>query len=259
MPRNSERGSAAPWLVVVAVGVLVVALVVALKLIPRLNAGQKLLDGAKPAFVADRVLGDRAGINMVSNVVDLANPIVRGNGGAAGEVPKLIAFVSSKTGLTQPQVLAALQQNFPRTTALLEALPLSGVTAELPHLKAFLAKTLKVTPAQLNTALSTNFPHLAQSIAALPLVTSGWNNVPGTAGLTRFDGTTPVQSVSDVRTYFSTDVIPVLEKQRSNFETLNGTSTVNWIGPVVLGIGVVVIVYGLLMLLLTRRAERRRR
>ena len=65
-------------------------------------------------------------------------------GGAAAEVPKLVAFVSQKTGLSQAAVLAALQKNFPHTTALLETIPLSSVTTELPGLLAFLEKTLKV-------------------------------------------------------------------------------------------------------------------
>ena len=64
-------------------------------------------------------------------------------GGAAAEVPKLIAFVSQKTGLSQAAVVAALQKNFPHTTALLETIPLSSVTAELPGLLAFLEKTLQ--------------------------------------------------------------------------------------------------------------------
>jgi len=38
-------------------------------------------------------------------------------------------------------VLAALQKNFPQTTALLQAIPLS---AELPKLIAFLSTTLKL-------------------------------------------------------------------------------------------------------------------
>ena len=66
------------------------------------------------------------------------------HGGAAAEVPKLIAFVSQKTGLSQAAVVAALQKNFPHTTALLETIPLSSVTAELPGLLAFLEKTLHV-------------------------------------------------------------------------------------------------------------------
>jgi hypothetical protein len=46
-------------------------------------------------------------------------------------VPKLIAFVSQQTGLSQKAVVAALAKNFPHTLALLQAIPLSSVTAEL--------------------------------------------------------------------------------------------------------------------------------
>jgi hypothetical protein len=166
----------------------------------------------------------------------------------------LIAFVSQKTGLSQAAVVAALQKNFPHTTALLQAIPLSSVTAELPGLFAFLEKTLHVSQAQLLAALKANFPGLAQSITNLPTVTNGWNQIPNIDGSSRFDGT-PVKTVPDVRTYFSSDVIPVLETQRGNFENLVSTSTIDFVGPLVLAVGIIVIVYGLLMLLLARRLE----
>ena len=79
-------------------------------------------------------------------------------------------------------------------------------------------------------------------------MTTGWNNVPGTAGATRFDGT-PVRTVADVRDYFSNDAIAVRPSQRANFANLDSTSRVDFIGPLMLSIGIV-IVYGLLMVLL---------
>ena len=252
MPRSDGRGNAAPWFVVLLVGAVVVALVLVLNLIPRLSDGQKLLDRARPAFAAQRVAGDRAGISMVSSIVDLADPIVRDTGGASAEVPKLVAFVSSKTGLPPAKVLAALQQGYPHTAALLSALPLSAVNAEIPGLVAFLAKALKTTPAGVVAALNASFPRLSQTINALPTVVNGWDDVPGTTGLTRFSGA-PVKTVPDLRTYFSADVIPVLETQRANYASLDGTSKVNWIAPLVLIVGIVVILYGLLLVMLARR------
>ncbi len=250
-----SRGKAmASASVVVAVGVFVVALVSVLSLVPRVSNGQKLLDALRPANNAARVHGDRAGISMVSAIVDTEDPIMTPQGGAAAEVPKLIAFVSKQTGLSQAEVLAALQKNFPHTTALLQAIPLSAVTAELPGLITFLEDTLHVSQAQLLAALQANFPGLAQSITNLPTVTNGWNNVQGIDGATRFDGT-PIKTVPDVRTYFSSDVIPVLETQRGNYENLVSTSRIDFIGPLVLAVGIVVIIYGLLMLFLAWRLE----
>ncbi|MDX6398944.1 MAG: hypothetical protein QOJ43_2352 [Gaiellaceae bacterium] len=240
--------------VVLAVGVGVVALVLVLSLVPRVSDGQNLLDALRPANDAARVHGDRAGINMVSAIVDTEDPIMTPEGGGAAEVPKLLAFVSEKTGLSQAAVLAALQQSFPHTAALLQAIPLSAVTAELPDLFAFLEKSLQVSEAELLAALQANFPGLAQAITNLPAVTNGWNNVQDIAGATRFDGT-PIKTVPDVRTYFGSDVIPVLETQRANYENLVSTSRIDFIGPLVLAVGIVVIVYGLLMLLLARRLE----
>jgi hypothetical protein len=240
--------------VVLAVGVAVVALVLVLSLVPRVSNGQKLLDALRPANDAARVHGDRAGITMVSAIVDTEDPLMTSQGAAVAEVPKLIAFVSQKTGLSQAAVVAALQKNFPHTTALLQTIPLSSVTEELPGLLAFLEKTLKVSQAQLLTAMKTSFPALTQAITNLPPVTDGWDQIPGIEGFTRFDGT-PVKSVPDVGAYFGSDVIPILETQRGNYEKLVSISTIDFIGPLVLAVGIIVIIYGLLMLLLASRLE----
>jgi hypothetical protein len=252
--RSGSRPAVLHWVVVLVVGILVVAVVLGLNLIPRLSDGQKVLNGAKPAFASSRLTGARAGINIISADVDAADPIMNPKGGAAAEVPKLVAFVSQKTGLSQAAVLAALQKHFPHTLALLETIPLSSVTAELPGLLAFLEKALHLSQAQLLAALQTSFPALTQAITNLPTVTSGWNAVQGVDGATLFDGT-PVRTVPDVRTYFSSDVIPVLETQRGNYDKLVSSSRIDFIGPLVLIVGIVVIVYGLLMLLLERRRE----
>jgi uncharacterized membrane protein len=244
------------WVVVLVVGVIVVAIVLGLNLIPRLNDGQKVLNAAKPAFTAQRVAADRAGINIISHNVDMADPIVTPQGGGAAEVPALVAYIAKKEHISPAQALALAQKNFPHTTALLQAIPLSSVTAELPGLETFLEKALKVTPAQLTSALKTNFPALAQSIANLPAVTSGWESITGIGGLTRFDGT-PVRSVPDLRTYFSADLIPVLEHQRTNFDSLDGTSSVSWIAPLLLIVGIVVILFAALMIVRNRNGVSR--
>jgi hypothetical protein len=249
-----SRSGVLQWVVVLVVGVFVVTVVLGLNLIPRLNDGQKVLNAARPAFASNRLTGTRAGINIISADVDTADPIMNAQGGAAAEVPKLVAFVSQKTGLSQAQVLAALQKNFPHTTALLQTIPLSSVTTELPGLLAFLEKTLHVSQPQLIAALKANFPALAQSITNLPTVTSGWDNIQGIGGLTRFDGT-PVQTVPQLRTYFSSDLIPVLETQKSNFRSLDGTSSVNWIAPLLLIVGLVVIVFAVVMIWLNLRGR----
>ncbi len=92
--KTASRSGVLQWVVVLVVGVLVVAVVLGLHLIPRLNAGQKVLNAAKPAFATPRLAGARAGINIISKNVDVADPIMTSQGAAVAEVPKLIAFVS---------------------------------------------------------------------------------------------------------------------------------------------------------------------
>lgn len=255
--RLQRNFSTLTWSVVVLVGVLVLAIIFGLRLFPRLNGGQNLLEDARPAFTEERVAGSRAGISMVSSIVDLADPIVTREGGAAAEVPKLVAFVSQKTGLPEAKVLAALADNFPHTTALLQAIPLEDVTRELPALVSFLAESLKLSPEEVQEALGQNFPRPAQSIAALPTVSSGWQSVEGTEALTRFDGT-PARTVPAIRDYFAADVIGVLERQGGNFRRLESTwPPVDWFPWILFVIGSIVVVYGLLMVEMTRPRARR--
>ncbi len=230
------------WSVVALVAVLVLGLVVGLGLYPRLNAGQHVVDGLRPAFAPARVAGDTAAITQVSKTVDVADPIINDKGGAAAEVPKLVAFVSGKTGLPPAAVLSTLQGKFPYLTNLLVSLPLTASVNELPGLVSFLSTVLKVTPAELQTLLKTQFPALTQVIGALPQVTQGWDSVPGTESLTRFDGT-PVRTVPDVRNYFAGDVIPAVRANETNF------SRVDTYWPPVRGIPILLTVIGLLVLL----------
>ena len=245
MSRSMTRWS---WLVVAAVGLFVVVLVFALNLFGRLNAAQEVLGGLQPAFNAERVAGDRAAINEISIVVDTLDPLMTREGGASADVPKLVEFVSQKSGLTLPQVLGALQENFPHTTGLLTALPLSDVSAEIPQLVEFLSTTLKLSPDQVMAALQQNFPKLAQVITNLPKTTEGWNNVPG-AELTRFDGTV-IKTVPQIRDYFNTDVIPVVERQQGHFRALDSRGGVGFLAPLLLILGVIVMLFGLAMAVL---------
>ncbi len=251
--RINRRVGVLEGVIVLVVGLVVLTVVLALSLIPRLNDGQKVLDSSRPVFQAQRIAADQAGIDIISKDVDTADPLVTDSGTAAAEVPKLIAFVAGETGLSQKQVVAALAKNFPHTTALLQAIPLSSVTAELPQLVAFLSKTLNVTPAQLLVALKANFPAIAQAVTNLPTVTNGWDKIPGTDGMTRFDGTTPVSDVPAMRTFFKSDLIPAAAANRENFNSLDSKTNVDWIAPLLLIVAIVVILFALLMIVRSHR------
>ncbi len=254
--RTARRLVVTQWSVVVFVGAVVIAIVLGLNLIPRLNAGQKVLNAARPAFTSQRIAGDEAGISFISRDVNMADPLIAPQGGAAAEVPALVAYVAGKEHVSDAKALALLQKLFPHTTALLEAIPLTRVTSEIPHLVAFLARELKLSPSQVLAALKANFPALAEAITNLPAVTNNWYSVPGTESLTRFDGS-PVRSVPAIRTYFGSDVIPALKSQQSNFQALDGTSTVDWIAPLLLAIGIIVVLFGAFMIVRNLRGVSR--
>ncbi len=120
------------WLIVIVVGLFVLSLVFGLQHFPRLSAGQKVLDDGRHLFSDDLVVAQRNASDAVNLVVDGLDPIITEQGGAAAEVPQLITFVSQQTELSEAEVLEALQENFPHTTALLLAIPLEEVSAELP-------------------------------------------------------------------------------------------------------------------------------
>jgi hypothetical protein len=243
------------WVVVLVVGILVVAVVLSLNLIPRLTDGQKVLNAAKPAFTQQRIEGDVGGINIISQLVDTSKGIVTHSGGGAAEVPTVVAYVAHQQHISDAAALALLQKRFPHTTALLQAIPLSSVTEELPRLLSFLEKALKVTPTQLTSALSTNFPAITQAVTALPIVTGGWSQTPGVSGtLTRFNGA-PVNGVQDIRDYFKQDVIPRVAAEKSNFDSIDGTSSINWIAPLLLIVGILVILFALLMIVRARGGQ----
>ncbi|HTN23585.1 MAG TPA: hypothetical protein VL120_06325 [Solirubrobacteraceae bacterium] len=254
MKRLLSDAAARAWLVVALVGAVVVVLVIALQLIPRLTGAQKLIDDADPALTDARVAGDRVGIDFISKLVDTADPLVTAQGGGAGEVGGLIGVVSRKTGLSSAQILAVLKQEAPHTTALLQALPLSDVTAERPGLITFLAKTLKLSENDTQGALKQSFPRLWQTLLAAPPVTDGWNDIPGLNGMTRFDGTTPVKSVPEVRDYFSKDLVAAVEANRADFQKVADKGGVGYIPWLLLVVGDVVLAFGLLMA--TRAATR---
>jgi len=241
------------WIVVTVVGILVISLVFALSLFPRLRGGHNLLNDARATFNAERVVGDRTAIDMVATVIDVADPIVTPQGGAASEVPKLVAFVSQQAHLPRPVVLSMLKSKFPHTTGLLNAIPLSAVTAELPKLVVFVGKAVKITPKQVLEVIRVNAPKLYQAITNLPTVTSGWNKVPKLT-LTRFDGT-PVTTMEGVSGYFSKDVVPVVERQQQNFERVdNPWPPLIVFPPLLVIVGGLVVLYGLFCYYLTRKA-----
>jgi hypothetical protein len=254
--RNTSRGPVLQWVVVLVVGIVVVTLVLGLNLITRLNDGQQVINAAKPAFTTQSLNTDVAGIDIISKNVDMANAIVAPADGGA-EVASIVSYVAASNHVSHAQALTALHKRFPHTTALLRAVPLSAVSRELPGLEAFLEKTLKVSPAQLVAALEAHFPALLQTITYLPKVTRGWYDVPHLAadGLTDFGGR-PVRTVPQLRDYFA-HLIAVVGGQKADFDSLSSTS-VNWIPWVVLGIGVVVIVFSLLMVVLSLRGITRK-
>jgi hypothetical protein len=242
------------WLVVVLVGAGILGLVYGFSLTPRLEAGQRVIDNLSPAFTQDAAQGDRAGINFLSTSVNTLDPIVTEKGGAASEVPALVTFVSTKTGLSQEQVLATLQRKFPHATALLQAIPLTSVDNEIPGLLQFLATTLNTNQDGVLAALKQNFPHTYQAVTSLQTVAKGWDNVPGTENLTRFDGT-PVRTAPQVRDYYSSDVIPAVERNVTNMRQLKEWQPKVTAFPVILtivgglafGLGLIMVVFTLVV------------
>ena len=233
------------WIGVAVAGLLVVALVIGLQLIPRLTAGQDVIDAAKPALTDSAVAGELAGTDLVSEYVDLADPLMT-QGGAVREVPKLITMIARKTGVSETRARRVLRREAPHTEALLRALPFSGVARERRRLTQYLSSTLNITPEDLQDQLARDFPRLFQMLAELPSVTDGWRSVPGVEDLERFDGQTPVKTAPQLRDYLRDDLVATLAEEKDRFQALAGSGGIGYIPYLLLILGSVTIAFGLL-------------
>ena len=250
----TRNSNSLAWFVVVVAGLVVLAIVFGLELHPRFDAGQRVLDGARPEFTEERVVGDRVGITMIDSVASTYDPIIDAQGGAAGEVGTLVELVAGATGLAAADVLAAIEANFPHTYHLLLTLPLDQVSAEIPGLLTFVADNSDLADADaVLAAIAATTPRLAQAITNLVVVTENWRDVDGTVGVTRFDGVTEVDSVPEIRDFFAVDVVTAVETVAPDFRDLDEPwPEVGLIATILTIIGVVVVVFGLLMMGLTR-------
>ncbi len=240
----STRASRA-WMVVALIGLVIVVLVLALRLIPRLTSGQELVDAAEPALTDERVAGDRAGIDFISKYVDLADPLMTARGGGNREVATLVRLIARRADLSSREVAAALRREAPHTEALLRALPLSGISGEIPRFTGYLATTLNLTEEAVAAQLEETFPRLSQTLTALNGVATGWNDVPGLNGMTRFDGTRVVKTVPQLRDYFSQDVVATVEDAKDDFQDVAGSGGIGYIPWLLLVVGGALLAFGL--------------
>lgn len=242
------------WLAVALIGFVVVVLVLALSLIPRLSAGQQVIDSAAPAFSDERVAGTRAGVDLVSRYVDFVDPLLTARGGGRGDARSLVGIIRRELGLSSAQARRILRREAPRTEALMRALPLEGVADEIPRLTSYLATTLTVGEDELAATLEQNFPRLAQLLTTLPIVTDAWYDVPGIKGLTRLSRDKPVQSVPGLRKYLRDDLVPLTVAHKDDFQGLAGSGGIGYIPYLLLIVGLALFAYGLLQ---ARRAVTR--
>lgn len=239
------------WAGVTLVGVIVIILVISWQLFPRLFAAQGLVNDLSPAFTVERVSGDRGGINMVSNATETGDAMMHPDG-AAAEYPKLIDLVAERTGRSEAGAEALLHNDYPAINGFLASLPLPEVSAELPKLVHYLGTVLQMTDDEVDLMLQSDYPKIWQVYVNLPQLTDGWDVIPGTEKLTRFDGT-PVRSMPELRTYLSEEVVAPVERQQANFRPLGIRGGVAFLAPLLLALGIAVIVFGSVMIVKTWR------
>ncbi len=237
------------WSVVVAAGVLLMAVVVAGQYFPRLSGAQKTITDFEPAFTEERVRGAANGVDTIHEAIAFGDPLMTPLGGAAREAPQLYRFVAQRTGQRTADVRRALRRRAPQTTALLSAIPLTEVAKEIPGLLAYLRKALRMSNAEVVAALRKRTPRLAQALLTTPDVARAWNAIPGTASMTRFDGVTPVRTMTEFDGYLRENLVPVLVSEREDFNRLaDGPPPVDQLPPLLLIVGAFVVLYGGLMM-----------
>jgi hypothetical protein len=246
------------WSIVIGIGAFVIVFVGAAQLFPRLAGGQRVIDDLAPVFAQERVKAVATGFDTVHEAIVLGDPIMTRGGGASRETPRLYQLIGERTGRRAGDVRRTLSRRAPRTIALLDALPLTSVAREAPRLVAYLAKALRMKRDKVVSLLRRRTPGLTQALLATPPVTSGWTSIPGSGELTRFDGVTPVRTMPAFDDYLRQDLLPVVVKEREDFDTLaSGSPKINTLAPGLLIFGLVVMLYGGLMMLLVGRRKRR--
>ena len=249
-----STGASRAWLGVALAGLLVVALVIGLMLIPRLGAGQRVVDRAEPAFSDARVDGTRAGVRFLSQYVDVVDPLLTRRGGGSGEVPQLIGYMQRKLGLSTEQVRRILRREAPHTEALTRALPLDGVAAEVPRLTAYLATIMGTSEEELAAILESDFPRISQTLTALANTSDAWYDVPGIDGLTRLRADKPVRTLPGLRKYLRDDVVALTVSHKEDFQSLAGRGGIGYIPWMLLLLGIGLLAFGVLGV---RRARNR--
>jgi hypothetical protein len=248
-----STGASRAWVGVALAGLVIIALVFGLALLPRLGAGQRVIDAASPAFADARIEGTQAGLNTISQYVDVVDPLLTRRGGGLRDAEALIVLMRRKLGVSTAQVRKILRREAPRTEALTRALPLAGVADEVTPLTVYLATILGTTQEDVGALLERDFPAISQSLTALRNTADAWTDVPGIDGLTRLRGGKPVRTLPGLRKYYRDDLVPLLARDRGEFRSLAGSGGVGYIPYLLLALGVVVLAMGLLQ---ARRAKR---
>lgn len=238
------------WGTVVGIGTVLVVLVVVLQALPRASAAQAAVDGLDPVFAAPRVEGLRNGVDTLHGAIQFGDPIMTRGGGAAAELPRLLRFVSQRTGLTSAQLRRSLEARTPRTLALLDALPLSSVGREMPRLVGDLARRSGRSGRRIEAEIARAAPRLSRTLLGLGDVSVGWNMLPGMGAMTRFDGT-PVRTTAVFDDYLREDLAPTIVAGRPEFDAFSGgVPPIGALAPLLLCIGLLTALYGGTMLVL---------
>jgi len=232
-----STGASRAWLGVALAGLLVVAMVFALMLLPRLGAGQRVIDAAEPAFTDARVDGTRAGVSALSGYVDVADPLLTRRGGGSEEVSRLIGYVERKLGLSTEQVRRILRREAPHVESLLRALPLDGVAAEIPRLTAYLATIMGMSEEEVAAILERDFPRISQALTALATTSEAWHDVPGIAGLSRLSGDKPVRTAPGLRKYLRDDLVALMVAHKHDVQDVAGSGGIGYIPFMLLALG----------------------
>ena len=235
------------WLGVSLIGLALVGAVFGMSMLPRLMGGQKVLEAAQPAFTDTRVAGTRSGTEVLSQYVDVADPLLTARGGGAREFRSLVRLIRRELGVSTAQARKILRREAPHTEALSRALPLERVAGELPGLTAYLATTLTMSEDELAGVLERGFPAIAQTLTALPNVVDAWYDVPGIEGLTRVSRGKPVRTVPGLRKYLRDDLVARMTAHGDEFDDLAGRGGVGYIPIMLLVLGGVLIAGGLLL------------
>lgn len=243
------------WVALAGAGLVLIAAIATVGLLPRLEGAQRAAAGLEPVLQPPRAVATVAGLDTVGVAIAFGDPLMTAAGGGARDARRLYRLLAERTVQRPAQVRGEVRRRAPRTVALLEAAPLDELAGEVDPLLDYLRRALGAEDRdELLATLRRRVPRLTRALLMVGDVSRRWTAVPGSDGMTRLDGVTPVRAMPELAAYLRDDLGPLLLRGHDDVARLRAGVPLGALGPALLCLGIVLMILGSTMVQFVRRA-----